>query len=326
MEIQTRDDRSLFTLILQTLMRPFKPHLVSPKTTFPAGSPRLTPSKKIKSVVSVIEHQHHKTAIWLYDITSSQQKQHEETQTPVPEKTLRIYYFAGGGWQSPPSGEHWKFCAELARKVPGLTITIVSSPLAPNSPAASTFPLLREFYDSVLVAGKSGERLVFAGDSSGGNLALSLVLDGLQRNPGVLAESARPTAVLTISPAVDLRPMGENIGLLARHDPALTVGSHNSEARTWAGDVDPASPWLSPILADVNPLERAGVRVIGVTGGFDILTPSALEFRDACVTSGVQGAWLQWERQMHCFPLSFCYRLPEAVKAKDWLVGRLKTL
>lgn len=320
MDVQSRSDRTTFTLILQTLMRPFKPRLVAPKKTFPAGSPRLTPNKKLKSLVRVIERQHQGTAIWPYDIASFRQD-----EAPKKEK-LHMYYFAGGGWQSPPSGEHWKFCAELARKVPGLTVTIVSSPLAPNAPAASTFPVLRELYDSVLLgAESSGARLAFAGDSSGGNLALCLVLDGLGRREGHARSAGPPAAVLAISPAVDLRPMGE-IGSLARRDPALTVGSHNSEARTWAGEVDPASPWLSPVLADVNALAHAGVRVIGVTGGYDILTPSALEFRDACMTSGVEGAWLQWERQMHCFPLAFTYRLPESVKAKDWVVEQLKTL
>lgn len=59
---------------------------------------------------------------------------------------------------------------------------------------------------------------------------------------------------------------------------------------------------------------EAGVRLIGVTGGHDLLTPAALRFRDACCGRGVGGAWLHWEGQMHCFPLAFAYGLPEAVR------------
>lgn len=316
MDIQVRSDRSIFTLVLQTLLRPLKPRLVTLKKKFPAGSPRLTFDKKIKKSVRVVEWQHENSAIWLYDISSS----HQDDTT---EKKLHMYYFAGGGWQGPPSGQHWKLCAELARKVPGLTVTIVSPPLAPNSPAASAFPMLRELYDSILE--NSNERIIFAGDSSGGNLALCLVIDGLERAGGH-AGGAKPAAVLAISPAVDLRPMKGMTGLAARRDPLLTVDSHNDEARMWADELDPAKPWLSPVLADVKALGNAGIRVIGVTGGYDILTTSALQFRDACVAGGVQGAWLQWERQMHCFPLVFGYRFAEAVKAKDWIIGQIQTL
>lgn len=320
MEVQSRSDRTFFTLVLQTLLRPLKPRLVTLKKVFPAGSPRLTFDEKIKKNVKIAEWQHQKTGVWLYDITPG----HHQDGAPK-EKKLHMYYFAGAGWQGPPSGQHWKFCAELARKVPGLTVTVVSPPLAPKSPAASAFPVLRDLYDSLLEDSKiTSERVIFGGDSSGGNLALCLVMDGLERTEGH-AGSANPIAVLAICPAVDLRPM-EGMGPLERRDPLLTVESHNNEAKMWSHEVDPASPWLSPVLADVKALERAGVRIIGLTGGHDILTKSALEFRDACVTNGVAGAWLQWDRQMHCFPLVFTYRFSEAVEAKDWIVRQIISL
>lgn len=319
MEIHTRSDRSFFTLVLQTLLRPFKPRLVALKKVFPPGSPRLKFDEKIRKNIKIVEWQHQKSGIWLYDIITTHQD--DEPQ----EKKLHMYYFAGAGWQGPPSGQHWKFCAELARKVPGLTVTVVSPPLAPKSPAVRAFPMLRELYNSILEDSKStSERVIFGGDSSGGNLALCLVMDGLERTEGHVG-SAKPIAVLAICPAVDLRPM-EEMGPLERRDPLLTVESHNNEAKMWSHEVDPASPWLSPVLADVKALERAGIRIIGLTGGHDILTRSALEFRDACVTSGVSGAWLQWDRQMHCFPLVFSYRFPEAVEAKDWIVGQITSL
>lgn len=320
MEIHSRSDRTFFTLVLQTLLRPFKPRLVAIKKVFPAGSPRLTFDEKIKKNVKVVEWQHQKSGIWLYDIIPTHQD-----DAPEEEKKLHMYYFAGAGWQGPPSGQHWKLCAELARKVPGLTVTVVSPPLAPKSPAVSAFPALRELYDSILEDSVTrSERVMFGGDSSGGNLALCLVMDGLERTKGH-AGSAKPVAVLAICPAVDLRPMG-HMGPIERRDPLLTVESHNNEAKMWSHEVDPASPWLSPVLADVKALERAGVRIIGLTGGYDILTKSALEFRDACVTVGVAGAWLQWDRQMHCFPLVFSYRFSEAVQAKDWIVKQITTL
>ncbi|KAL1853258.1 hypothetical protein Daus18300_011826 [Diaporthe australafricana] len=338
MELHHRTNRSVFSLVLQSLIRPFKPHLVAPKKTFPAGSPRLKHDRKYKGGVGVVERQHQD--IWLYDMAShsSSSSSSNTATTPPPSKRLRMYYIAGGGWQSPPSGQHWKFCAELVQKVPGLTVTIVSAPLAPASPASVAFPALKRLYASLLEQGsRDGEQVMFAGDSSGGNLVLSLALDALlsdndKKEDGrgtTDATTTRPLALLVISPAVDLRPMearGPEMETLARRDPVLTVGSHNSEAEAFARGVDPALAWMSPAVGDVGVLARAGVRLVGVTGGHDILTPAALGFRDACAGAGVGGAWLHWERQMHCFPLAFMYGLPEAVAAKDWIVEQIRGL
>lgn len=331
MELDHRTGRSLYSVVLQALIRPFKPHLVAPKRTFPAGSPRLEHDKKIRGGVRVTERQ--QEDIWLYDMVAAHDKNggdgDDDNKNKKPAaKRKRMYYIAGGGWQSPPSGQHWKFCAELVRKVPGLVVTIVSAPLAPASPAATTLPALRKLFASVLGQGSGrdddAEQVILAGDSSGANIVLSLALDALGKSG-----ARQPMTLLIISPAVDLRPMEAATGqarVLARRDPVLTMGSHNSEAAAWAQEMDRTDVCISPVIADVGILAAAGVRLVGVTGGHDILTPAALEFRDECAGRGVSGAWLHWEGQMHCFPLAFMYGLPEAVRAKDWVVEHIRGL
>lgn len=333
MELDRRTDSSIYSVVLQALIRPFKPRLVAPKPTLTAGSPRLKHDKKARGGVAVVERQ--QDDIWLYDMVAkdedSDDNNHDNNRRP--RKRRRMYYIAGGGWQSPPSGQHWKFCAGLAREVPGMVVTIVSAPLAPASPAATALPALARLFHSVL---GQGEQVILAGDSSGANIVLSLALDMLGKGSEAGADAAgagQPVAaLLVISPAVDLRPMeeapsGSSTRRLARRDPVLTVGSHNSEAAAWAaGVVDRSEARISPAAGDAGVLAAAGVRLIGVTGGHDILTPAALGFRDACAGKGVGGAWLHWEGQMHCFPLAFMYGLPEAVRAKEWVVGQLRAL
>lgn len=341
MELDHRTDRSVYSVVLQTLIRPFKPHLVAPKRTFPAGSPRLEYDTKIRGGVTVAERQ--QEDIWLYDMVAHGKNGDEDDEDDdnnkkkkAATKRKRMYYIAGGGWQSPPSGQHWKFCAEVARKVPGLVVTIVSAPLAPASPATTTLPALGRLFAPVLGQGsdrgrEDGEQVILAGDSSGANIVLSLALDALSKSKGEEdgAGTRQPLTLLIISPAVDLRPMeatASETRALARRDPVLTVGSHNSEAAAWAQGMDSGEACISPVTADVGVLTAAGVRLVGVTGGHDILTPAALGFRDACVAGGVGGAWLHWEGQMHCFPLAFMYGLPEAVRAKDWVVEQIRGL
>lgn len=337
MKLDHRTGRSIYSVVLQALIRPFKPHLVAPKRTFPAGSPRLEYDKKIRGGVTVVERQ--QEDIWLYDIFAAHDKNGDDNDNNKNKKSVtkrkRMYYIAGGGWQSPPSGQHWKFCAELVRKVPGLVVTIVSAPLAPVSPAATTLPALGRLFASVLGQGSGrddGEQVILAGDSSGANIVLSLALNTLSKSKGEEegAGTRQPVTLLVISPAVDLRQMEAAASgqgqALTRRDPVLTVGSHNSEAAAWAQGLDRTDVCISPAVADAGVLAVTGVRLVGVTGGHDILTPAALGFRDACARRGVSGAWLHWEGQMHCFPLAFMYGLPEAVRAKDWVVEQIRGL
>lgn len=331
LEVDHRTGRSVFSAVLQGLIRPLKPRLVAPKRTFPAGSLRLKCDQRAtRRGVEVAERQHE--GIWLYDLVAAHDKGNSG-RADEGKKTnkKRMYYVAGGGWQSPPSGQHWRFCAELARRVDGLAVTVVSAPLAPASPADKTLPALRRLFSSLLGEGggqgkeEGEEQVILAGDSSGANIVLSLALEGLGERSG----TRRLAGLVVISPAVDLRPSSgstEQAQAVARRDPVLTAGSHDGEAAAWAGDMDRADPRISPVLADVRVLAAAGVRLVGVTGGHDILTPAALEFRDACAGEGVAGAWLHWEGQMHCFPLAFMYGLPEAVRAKDWVVEQVARL
>ncbi|KAF2153421.1 alpha/beta-hydrolase [Myriangium duriaei CBS 260.36] len=320
MEIQTRSDRSFLTLALQASLRPLKPRLATPEKTYPAGSNKLHPHEHLhKKVFRYIHVQERKQdGIYVYDMSP-------KSGLPTAACRRRMYYFAGGGWQQRPSMQHWRFCAELVRKIPGLIISVVSPPLAPESPAAEALPQLNTFYSSVLQQGEqAGERTIFGGDSSGGNIVLSLALQGLTKNDS----GVNPDALLIISPAVDLRPMKVEgpIVRASKMDPVLTVKGHNGEADVWCQQSDRSDASLSPITGDMGLLANAGIKVIGMTGGYDILTPDALKLRDKCQQSKVQGAWLQWEKQMHCLPLTFMYHLPEGVKSKDWVVEQLERI
>ncbi|KAH0832778.1 hypothetical protein AYO21_00322 [Fonsecaea monophora] len=116
-----------------------------------------------------------------------------------------VYYFCGGGFQSPPSSEHWRFVAQLAQDLARhrssstspvdvndggkhhdephkntdtdteIELVLVSYPLAPKNPASESLRILRKWLTTVMdeVAAK-GNTLSLAGDSSGGNVVLSL--------------------------------------------------------------------------------------------------------------------------------------------------------
>ncbi|KAK5113422.1 hypothetical protein LTR85_010850 [Meristemomyces frigidus] len=317
-KVTKRTDRSLYMLVLQHLVKPFNARLIKPSKEFPAGSPRLEVPKKARKHCAVEERQ--VGYIFIYDLCAS----HATPQTQeVQEKRRkkRIYYFAGGGWQMPASPQHWTLCAEMAERIPDSTVSIVSYPLAPNSPAPVAIPHLMRLYHTLLKAAEDAdETVIFAGDSAGGNIILCLTIAALLEDP----DARCPAALLAISPSTDLRRHNPDIKVIEKHDPILRIPFINSTAAKWRDTWDPCDPRISPLYADVTPLARRGVQVHGVVGRYDILGPDAVLMREKCNQAGVRGEWLDWEKQMHCFPLTWAYKLPEGVAAKEWILDVLR--
>ena len=304
-KVTKRTNRTLYMSLIHHLIKPFGSLLIKQSQQHhPPGSPQLDVPKSVKKVCEIQERQVEN--IYLYDLIP---KQHAS-------RSKRLYYFAGGGWQSPPTGEHWAMIAEIAQQVPDTTVTLISYPLAPSSPAPTSFPAMMILYRTLLrQATEANEAVILAGDSAGGNIILALTLSALLEDP----TSPYPTALMALSPSTDLTRSNPDIEKVAPHDPILRVPFIKSTAKAWCGEWDATDPRVSPLYADVSILAKRGVKVHGVTGGFDILGPDALKFREKCREAGVQGEWLEWDQQMHVFPLMWKYYLPEAMEAKDWI-------
>jgi acetyl esterase/lipase len=316
--VTKRTNRSLYMFLLQHMIKPFNAHIVKPRKVFPPGSNKLKPHSKAAKYCDINERV--VEDIYIYDLAA---KEHGglDGGASKEKRRKRLYYFAGGGWQMPPSSEHWVLCAEMARKLPDTIISVVSYPLAPKSPAPEAFPQMMKMYRRLLQdADAANEDVILAGDSAGGNIVLCLALVALAEDESSLC----PVAVLVISPSVDLRRHNPDIKILERHDPILRIPFINDTASKWRADWDPADPRVSPLYADVSSLSRRGVAVHGVVGRYDILSPDAVLFRAKCDQANVSGEWLDWEKQMHCFPLAWAYKLPESIAAKDWILDVLR--
>lgn len=332
--VHERHERYLMTRVLQALLKPFKPALVK-HSGQPHGPLRLRPPKKTRKRCDI--HEREVQGVWVYDFT-------RESNGEKGKLTKRILYFCGGGWQMPPSSHHWAFCAELVCSLPNTTLTLVAYPLAPKNPVSMAFPQIERVYKALLdEAAEAGQRLVVAGDSSGGNIALAVTAWTLtsSRTP-----TMAPAAVFAMSPTTDLRHDNPDIAAAEKRDPIMTRAFVNATARTWSpgadrpgtGEITVTEPggrsyhldWgfqdprVSPVQADWRELARRGVKVYGVSGSNDVLAPEAVAFVEKLRREGVEGEWLAWEGQMHCFPLTWRYRLRESVEAMGWIVDVLE--
>lgn len=311
--ISKHHHRSLRTALLQCFIRPFGTLISKPGKPLPPGSPQLKPPAPVARQCNVSERR--VDDVWIYDLTTKSLEAGRNKRS----QTHRVYYVAGGSFCMPPSPNHWKFLAELSKKMPDSIVSLISPPLAPHSPGPLTFPHLVKLF-SKLLSSEENEIVSFVGDSSGGNIVLAVMLEALRGHP----EIKSPANLMLIAPVVDLGFTNSRIQVVERYDPILRLPIEIRTAKSWADSWDLSDSRLSPLFTDLSILRGRRVKIHGVTGGYDILTPDTLLFRQRCEAARICGEWLEWEKQMHCFPIAFAYGLPESVKGKDWIINVLK--
>lgn len=307
-----RDDLSVTYRVMRKLMRMLRPMLAGvPKKPSSEGSPKLEPPR-LKCEV----HERQIEDIHIYDLVTSQGKE---------RAGHRLFYFAGGGFRGAPSDNHWKFCAELARRIsPSYQVSVVSYPLAPTCPAHIALPMLRQFLHRVVKeAQESDQDVCLMGDSSGANIALSLAFWWASEMSAHI-ELPPLFSIFAMSPAVDMTNRNPEMKEVDKFDPLLTEKMTDDVAKAWVSDWERDNPHVSPLFADFKALKASGVQVHGLIATHDVLGPDAIKFRKALANNGIKGEWLEWKGQMHCFPLAFSYPIRESKEGLNWIVDVLR--
>ncbi|KAH9217430.1 alpha/beta hydrolase fold-domain-containing protein, partial [Leptodontidium sp. 2 PMI_412] len=289
----------------QKIISPFSSLILKPGGPQPPRSPQLTPPKNPQSTSSVEESQIADT--WQYTFKTPSKS---DVQS---KKTHRIYYFAGGGFRGVPEKEHWKLCADLCVLLPEYEISLISYPLALNSPASKALPHLERFYDTLAERPRQENfRITLFGDSCGGNIAIVLGLYAASEYLKVKDTSngfCPVETVMAMCPAMDTRNENPDIDVVEVHDPILSRKTIEEAADGWRAELPASDPRVFPILADLMSFKKVGIKVDGITAGYDTLTLDAIKFREKLRECGVDGDWLQWEKQMHRFPLLSAFHI-----------------
>ncbi|KAG9230351.1 alpha/beta hydrolase fold-domain-containing protein [Amylocarpus encephaloides] len=316
--VDHRESRSVTSAALQMLVDKISPLLFKYGDPQLAGSPQLKPHKRAEERTPVRESK--LEDIFIYTFTN------DSAGVDKPILTHKLYYFAGGGFQGPPTKEHWLLCSELAVKLPAYQVNLVSYPLAPNSPAVHALPALYRLCDALSQQARAEQKwITLMGDSAGANVALTM---GLHAAANALRGGSEGKCqlrnIMAISPPTDFRNQNPDIDAISSHDPVLSRTIIDDAANAWRGDWPPEEPQVSPIFADLSLFQRVGIKVDGVIAGHDVLSPDAIVFRQRLGELGVYGDWLQWDKQMHCFPIMFPYHIHEGVAGKDWILDILR--
>lgn len=172
----------------------------------------------------------------------------EPTAGPRPGTIL---YFHGGSFAlgSPETG--MVNTANLVRRT-GVRAISLDYRLAPEHPFPAAVEDCLAAYRSLLETGSDPASIVLAGDSAGGNLAVTTSLAARD------AELPPPAAIVAFSPGVDLTRSGRSMTTKEGADPYFTREGMAYTGAMYLAGQDPAQPLLSPAvcgdLAGLPPL------------------------------------------------------------------------
>ncbi|GAA4524680.1 alpha/beta hydrolase [Amycolatopsis samaneae] len=224
--------------------------------------------------------------------------------------TRRVLYLHGGGWTLSITDPHWGLIAKLARRL-DCAVIVPGFPLAPEHTARETFAMLLPLYAELAARADEGE-LTVMGDSSGGNLALSLAMQA--RTAGL----PQPARLVLLSPCVDATFGDPGLARLDRRDPILPARGLPELGRVYAGDLDVRDPVVSPLFGTL-----AGLAPIAVfTGTRDVLNVDAHRLREKAERAGIPLAWHEFPGMLHVWPL---FPIPEAADALERVAAFVTT-
>jgi epsilon-lactone hydrolase len=200
---------------------------------------------------------------------------------------------------------------ELAARLAHTTRTrvlVVEYRLAPEHPYPAALEDALTVYRWLLNTADP-TRLIVAGDSAGGGLALATLV--ALRDAG----EPLPAGAVCLSPWTDLALTGESIRDKAATDPILDADTLAVYARYYAGDHALTAPLLSPLYADLRGLPPLLIQV----GTEEILLNDATRCAVKARAAGVDVTLELWDEMFHAFQMLPFF--PETRKAVEHIAA-----
>jgi monoterpene epsilon-lactone hydrolase len=204
-----------------------------------------------------------------------------------------VLYLFGGGYVLGSPASRRKTAGHISQAA-AARVLVPSYRLAPEHPFPAALDDAVAAYRWLLREGEDPGRIVVAGDSSGGGLAVATLL--ALREMGV----PLPAGCVVLSPWADLRCRGESMHTRANADIMCTRDSLLEMAGWYLGSHDAADPFASPVEGDLKGLPP----LLALVGSEEVLLDDAqrLAYRVArggadatlFIGSGMQHVWPTW--------------------------------
>jgi len=163
-----------------------------------------------------------------------------------PAPTITLLYLHGGGFVGCSPATHRSLTAALA--LHGLRVFVPDYRLAPEHPFPAALDDALAVWRELARLQPPGQRLVVAGDSAGGNLALAAML--MLRD----ARERLPDAAALFSPAVDLTGGSASLTGNSDRDAMFHGPSLERLSEAYLAGADAGDPRVSPLLGRLDGL------------------------------------------------------------------------
>ena len=222
----------------------------------------------------------------------------ERVEGPSPGDTV-LLYLHGGGYFACSAETHRPITVYFALQ--GFHVFAPDYRLAPEHRFPAAVEDAVAFYRALLSAGYAPQKIVVAGESAGGGLALSLLLS--LRDAGL----PLPAAAALFSPWTDLAATGDSIRTNTHRCAMFDGAGVAFSAHYYLGDTDPRHPVASPLYADLSGLPPLLIHV----GADEVLRDDSTRLAERARAAGVRVELKIWPVVPHAWQL-VPHLVPEA--------------
>jgi salicylate hydroxylase len=211
---------------------------------------------------------------------------------PATPQGHTVLHFHGGGYLIGSAKGSLEYASRLAAAVDGACYT-VDYRLAPEHPYPAAIDDAVMAYRALLARGIPAGSILVSGESSGGGLAVALVL--ALRNAG----DPLPAAILTVAPFADLTLSGPSVKAFNGDDPAANRDLLTFMGASYFQGHEPTDPLVSPLFGDL-----AGLPPLFVTATQgEVLLDDTTRLAERAQKAGVDVTLRLVEDSVHVYPI-----------------------
>lgn len=201
-----------------------------------------------------------------------------------------ILYLHGGAYTAGSPRSHRPMVARIAEAARSVAVA-ADYRLGPEHRFPAAVEDAVAAYKALLDGGSDPRRLIVAGDSAGGGLALALVL-------ALKGEGApQPAGVFVISPWADLTQSGASYRTKADTDPMISKAGLDQNALMYLGGLDARDPLASPVFGDFEGVAPVLIQ----TGSEEALLSDSITMADVLAHARVDVRLEVWPEMIHVF-------------------------
>jgi phosphinothricin tripeptide acetyl hydrolase len=216
-----------------------------------------------------------------------------------------VLYLHGGSYMSGSPNSHRSLVANIAIASKARAL-VLDYRLAPEHPHPAAVDDAVAAYKWLINGHVDPQHLAIAGDSAGGGLSIALLLSLRDSNIPL------PAACVCLSPWTDLAFTGESWKSKAKADLIIYDYKELAFAKMYMGGLDPKTPLVSPVYADLKGLPHLLVQV----GTDEVLLSDSTRLVERAKQAGVDAVIDEWERMQHVWQFAASF-IPEGRRAID---------